>query len=145
MKKITLIFLLFSGFIFGQNKETFKTISYQDLITLFNSKLKLTNESLDENISRCNYIINEAKKKNDAQTILAFSVFLNALTDAKNTFDKNVPFITVFKGSDSNYEFFDNRNKFVGRIYKEKFEDTLYLEGDKVETFVSSYFYLLQD
>ena len=52
---------------------------------------------------------------------------------------------TVFKGSDSNYEFFDNRNKFVGRIYKEKFEDTLSLEGDKVETFVSSYFYLLQD
>lgn len=143
MKKLLFIFLFISGLAFSQNKELYKTVSYNDVIALYNAKLKLQNENLDENIERCKFIVDDAKAKNDDQTYLAFAVFLKALVEAKNVPDRNAAFLSVYK--DPDYNFYDSKNKFVGRVYKDKFDDVLQMEGNKPETFISSYFYLLQD
>ena len=143
MKNLLFIFLFISGLVFSQNKELYKTITYNDVIGLFNEKLKLKNESLDKNLERCAFIVNDAKAKGDDNTYNAFSVFQKALSEAKFSTDKNAAFIKIY--TDPDYEFYDSQNKFVGRIYKEKFNETLDIQGNKPETFISSYFYLLQE
>lgn len=143
MKKLLLLFILISGFVFGQEKELYKTISYTDIVTLYNNKLNLSNESLNENIERCKYIIQDAKEKGDEDTFSAFTIFLKGLIGAKNQ-TKDEIFLTVYKDP-SSYNFYDNSNKFVGRIYKEKFDDTLNLKGNNTETYIQSYYYLLQE
>lgn len=144
MKKLLLFFVLLSGLVFGQQKELYKIVSYNDVVSLYNSSLKLENESLQENIKRCEYIIDDAKKKNDTNTAFAFSIFLKGLKEAETKSDNSSPFISIYKDP-SSYNFYDSTNKFVGRIYKEKFDDTLTLKGDKTETFIESYYYLLQE
>lgn len=144
MKKFLLLFVLISGLFFGQQKELYKSISYKDVVTLYNSTLKLENESLKENIERCKYIIDDARKNGNEDQLSAFTIFLKGLTEAENKADNSAAFLSVYKDQ-SSYNFYDSANKFVGRIYKEKFDDTLTLKGDKTETFIESYYYLLQE
>lgn len=143
MKKILFIFLLISGFVFGQEKQLYKTVSYNDLISLYNTTLKLNNENLTENIERCKHIIDDAKTKRDNDTYFAFTIFLKGLTDAQ-TKDKSTAFLSIYKDPTS-YNFYDSSDKFVGRIYKEKFDNSLSEKGDNAETYLESYFYLLQE
>ncbi|MEG0760795.1 MAG: hypothetical protein RR411_04875 [Chryseobacterium sp.] len=142
--KLLLFFILVSGLFFGQQKELFKAVSYTDVITLYNSTLKLKNESLAQNIERCKYIIEDANKKRDGNTAFAFSVFLKGLTEAEKTADKNTAFISVYKDTTS-YNFYDSSNQFAGRIYKEKFDPELEEKGNNTETYVEAYFNILQE
>lgn len=144
MKKFILFFILFSGIVLGQQKELFKTVSYNDVVLLYNTTLKLENEGLKENIERCKYIIDNARKNGDENQASAFTIFLKSLTEAENKADNSAAFLSIYKDP-SSYNFYDSTNKFVGRIYKEKFDDTLTLKGDKTETFIESYYYLLQE
>lgn len=144
MKKLLLIFLFVSAFAFGQEKTLFKAVSYNNLIELYNQKLNLKNEDLSANIERCKFIIADAKSKDDHNTELAWSLFLKGLTEATTTTDKNNAFISVYQDPTS-YNFYDSQNKFVGRVYKEKFEEQMVINGDKTETYLQNYFYLKQD
>lgn len=144
MKKLLLIFLFISAFAFGQEKTLFKAVSYNNLIELYNQKLKVSNEDLTGNIERCKYIIETAKQENDDNTEQAFTLFLKGLQEAELTTDKNLPFISVYQDPTS-FNFYDSQNKFVGRVYKEKFEEQIAINGDNTETYMSNYFYLSQD
>lgn len=144
MKKLLLTFLLISAFAFGQQKELYKAISYNSVIELYNQKLKLTNEDLSDNIERCKFIVQDAVSKDDHNTAFAFTQFLNGLQEAKNTADKDLSFVTIYKDPTS-YNFYNSQNKFIGRIYKEKLEEQIAINGDNTETYIKNYFYLMQD
>lgn len=144
MKK-NLFFLVFiAGLLFGQEKQLFKTVSYNDVISLYNATLKLEKENLSDNIERCKYIVEDAKKNANNDQLLIFNIFLKGLTEAEKNIDKSTSFISVYKDPTS-YNFYDSSNKFVGRIYKEKFDNTLSEKGDYPETYIESYFYLIQE
>ncbi|PWN62294.1 hypothetical protein [Chryseobacterium oncorhynchi] len=142
MKKLFLFFILLSGLVFGQ-KQLYKTLTYNDLITFYNGKLNVKSESLTENIERCKYIISTAKKENDETTLSVFSMLLKGLINA-NQSDKDNPYVSIYTDA-SSYNFYDDKNQFVGRIYKEKFEENLEIKGNSAETLLESYYYLLQD
>ena len=144
MKKLLLIFLFVSAFAFGQEKTLFKAVSYNNLIELYNQKLNLKNEDLSANIERCKFIVADAKSKDDHNTELAWSLFLKGLTEASSAADKNAAFISVYQNPDS-YAFYDSKNKFVARLDKMKMEEQLSINGDKTETYLQNYFYLIQD
>ena len=144
MKKLLLIFLFFSAFAFGQEKVLFKAVSYNNLIELYNQKLDLKNEDLSANIERCKFIIADAKYKDDHNTELAWSLFLKGLTEASAAADKNAAFFSVYQNPDS-YAFYDSKNKFVARLDKLKMEEQISINGDKTETYLRNYFYLIQD
>lgn len=144
MKKLLLIFLFISAIAFGQEKTLFKAVSYNNLIELYNQKLALTNEDLSANIERCKYIVADAKSKQDHQTEIAFSLFLQGLTEASSAADKSQAFISVYQDPTS-YSFYDSQNKFVARLDKLKLQEQIAINGDKTETYVSNYFYLIQD
>ncbi|SEG39098.1 hypothetical protein SAMN05421847_2171 [Halpernia humi] len=143
MRKLLLIFLLISGLVFGQQKTLYKAISYNNLVELYNQKLKVENEDLNGNIDRCKFIIADAKTKKDYNTEMVFDQFLIGLQEANAAADKNANFLTVYKDPTS-YNFYDSKNNFVGRIYKEKLDEQIAINGDKTETYVSNYFYLSQ-
>lgn len=142
MKKLLLFFLFISSFVFGQ-KQLYKSVTYNDLITFYNEKLKLTGEDLPENIERCKFIIAESNKNNDDNTGSIFSILLKGLIKAQNN-SKDSTYIAIYKDN-SSYNFYDDENNFVGRIYKEKFEEDIEIKGNKTETFIESYYYLLQE
>lgn len=144
MKKLLLIFLFISGLVFGQQKTLFKAISYNNLIELYNHKLKVENEDLNGNIDRCKFIIADSKTKKDTGTEMVFNEFLIGLQEAKTTADKNSSFLTIYKDPTS-YNFYDSKNNFVGRIYKEKMDEQIAINGDKTETYISNYFYLSEN
>ncbi len=144
MKKLLLIFLFVSGLFFGQDKTLFKAVSYNNLIELYNQKLGLKNEDLSANIERCKYIVADAKSKQDYQTELAFTIFLTGLQEASAAADKNTAFLSVYQDPTS-YSFYNSQNKFVARLDKLKFDEQIDINGDKTETYVSNYFYLLQE
>ena len=144
MKKLLLIFLFVSAFVFGQEKTLFKAVSYNNLIELYNQKLGLENEDLSANIERCKYIVADAKSKQDYQTELAFTIFLTGLQEASTAADKNTAFLSVYKDPTS-YSFYNSQTKFVARLDKLKLEEQININGDKTETYVSNYFYLIQD
>lgn len=144
MKKLFLILLFVSAMAFGQEKTLFKAISYTNLIELYNQKLELKNEDLKANIERCRYIIADAQKKQDHNTELAFKVFLTGLQEANAAADKSAAFISVYQDPTS-YSFYDSKNKFIARVDKHKFDEQLTINGDNTETYVSNYFYMLQE
>lgn len=144
MKKLLLIFLFVSAFVFGQEKALFKVVSYDNLIEFYNQELGLKDEDLSGNIERCKYIVADAKSKDDHQTEFAFLLFLRGLTEASATDDKALPFLSIYKDPTS-YNFYDSQNKFVGRVYKEKLDEQIYINGDNTETYISNYFYLMQE
>lgn len=144
MKKLILIFLFISSFIFGQEKTLFKAVSYNNLIELYNQTLKLKNEDLTANIERCKHIVADAKSKDDYNTELAFTLFLKGLTEANLATDKNQAFISVYQDPTS-YSFYDSQNKFVARLDKLKMEEQIAINGDKTETYMQNYFYLMQE
>ncbi|KMQ70325.1 hypothetical protein [Chryseobacterium koreense] len=144
MKKLLLIFLFISGLFFGQQKTLFKAVSYNNLIELYNQKLNLKNEDLSANIERCKFIMEDARSKDDYSTELAFSIFLKGLTEASAAADKNAAFISIYKDPTS-YSFYDSKNKFVARVDKLKMDEQIDIKGDKTETYISKYFYLLQE
>lgn len=144
MKKLLLIFLFISAFAFGQEKTLFKAVSYNNLIELYNQTLKLKNEDLTANIDRCKHIVEDAKSKEDYNAELAFTLFLKGLTEANATPDKNQAFISVYQDPTS-YSFYDSQNKFVARLDKLKMEEQIVINGDKTETYMQNYFYLMQE
>lgn len=142
MKKLFLFLLFVSNFLFSQ-KQLYKTVTYNDLITFYNERLKVKNEDLTGNIERCKYIIEEARKKNEENTSSVFSMLLSGLIKAQKT-DKNNAYITIYKDN-SSYNFYDDGNNFVGRIYKEKLDEDLEIKGNNTETLIESYYYLLKE
>lgn len=144
MKKLILLFLFLSTFAFGQQKSLFKAVSYNDLITFYNERLKLKNEDLNGNIDRAKFIIEDARKKNDYDTELAFGIILKGLQEAQKSEDKNAAFISVYLDP-SRYEFFDAQNRFAGSQDKARFDTFLNTNGDKTETYLETYFYILQE
>lgn len=143
MKKLLLIFLFLSAFVFGQEKTLFKAVSYNNLIELYNQKLGLENEDLSANIERCKYILADAKSKQDHQTALAFNLFLTGLQEASTAADKNTAFVSVYQDPTS-YSFYNSQNKFVARLDKHKFDEQIDIKGNNTETYISNYFYVLQ-
>lgn len=143
MKKLLLIFLFVSGLFFGQEKPLFKAISYNDLITFYNDKLQLKNEDLNENINRAKFIVEDAAKKQDYYTEFAFTLILEGLLKAEKSEDKNKSFISVY-ADPTRYEFYNSENKFSGSVDKYKLEEVIKMKGDKTETYLNQYFYILQ-
>lgn len=144
MKKLLFIFLFITGFAFGQQKPLFKAVSYHDLIEFYNQKLNLKNEDLAGNIDRCKFIIEDARKKNDYHTELAFGIILKGLLEAQKKEDKKAAFISVYEDP-TRYEFFDAQNRFAGSVYKEKLDSQIKANGNNTELYLQNYFYILQD
>lgn len=142
MKKLLLLLLFVNTIVFGQ-KQLYKTITYNDLINFYNDRLKVKGEDLTENIKRCEYIIEKSKKENDENTVSVFSMLLKGLIKAQ-TNNRNNAYITIYK-DDSSYNFYDDGSEFVGRIYKEKFDEDLQIKGNNTETIIENFYYLLQD
>lgn len=143
MKKILLLFLFISTFTFGQEKNLFKAISYNNVIELFNQKLDLKNENLDRNIDLCLYIVSNAKTRGEYKTEVAFSIFLKGLKEARTTQNRNRSFLLIYEDP-TFYSFYDSQNKFIGKLYKEELKKQIILNGDNTETYMSNYFYLSQ-
>ncbi len=144
MNKLILIFLFVSGLLLGQEKVLFKTISYNNLIKIYNTILGIENEDLEGNIERCRFIIKDAEHKDDYNTALAFNFLLKGLTDANSTNDKNQAFLTIYQESDY-YIFYDSQNNFIARMEKLKLEEQISIHSDKTETYIWNYFYMMQD
>lgn len=144
MKTLLLFFLFISGIFFGQEKTLFKAVSYNNLIELYNEKLGLKNEDLIANIERCKYIVADAKKKQNPQTEIAFNLFLIGLLEASSVADKNTAFLSVYQDATS-YSLYNSQNKFVARLDKHQFDEQIEINGNKTETFISNYFYILQE
>ncbi len=134
-----MLFVLISGLLFGQDKQLFKTVSYNDVISLYNATLKLERENLSDNFERCKYIIKNAKKNGNNYQLMVFNIFLEGLTEAEKSSNRSMSVISVYKDSTS-YNFYESSDKFVKRIYKEKFDNTLSEKGDYPETYIESYF-----
>ncbi|MCT4181628.1 hypothetical protein HZP54_16915 [Elizabethkingia anophelis] len=144
MKRFLYIFILLSGLIFGQERTVFRQITYNDVVQQFNKVLHLKNENLDQNLDRCQYIIAESKKKGDDNTALAFALYYKALKEAKIKSNSEQPFFTIYK-ADGSYEFYSSENKFIGRMYKEKLEEQIDINGDNPNTYLENYFYMISD
>lgn len=138
MKKLILLFILCTNALFSQEKQVFDTVTYSELISFYNEKLNLKNETLDQNIERCKYILADNEKKDNVEAVVAFKIILKGLTEAKSTDNKETAFITVYK--DSAYNFYDSQNKFIGRVYPEKFKET-----KDTEALLKEYFFLVQE
>lgn len=138
MKKLILLFILFTNTLFSQEKQVFDTVTYNELISFYNQKLKLKNETLDQNIERCKYIVSESEKNASYESEIAFKIMLTGLTEAKETLDKETAFITVYQDATS-FNFYDSKGKFIGRVFSENFT------ADKsTENLLKEYFYLIQ-
>lgn len=144
MNKLLYTFLLFSGFVFGQQKELYKTVTYNDIITLYNAKLSLNGEDLAANIDRCAYILNDAKKRQDYGAETAWEIFCTGLKEAQEMKDKNMAYLSVYK-DETSYNFYDSKGKFAGRIYKEKFEGNRQKPITTTEDYLEEYYHLIQE
>ena len=142
MKKLFLFLLFINTFVFGQ-KQIYRTVTYNDLITFYNDRLKVKEEDLSGNIERCKAIIDQSKKVNDENTASVFSMLLKGLIKAQDN-NRDHAYITIYK-DDSSYNFYDDGNNFVGRIYKEKLDEDLEIKGNNTETLIENFYYLLQD
>lgn len=138
MKKLILLLIFSFGLSYGQEKKVFDTITYNELIDYYNQKMKLQNESLEKNIERCKIQLANSEKADNSEAVLMYKIVLKGLINAQNASDKNQPFITIYK--DDNYTFYDAENKFVGRIYPEKFK-----ESKDTDYLLKEYFYLMQE
>ena len=138
MKKLILLFILCANPLFSQEKQVFDTVTYSELISFYNQKFNLKNESLQQNIERCKYILADSEKKENVEAVAAFKIILKGLIEAENSDNKETAFITVYK--DSAYNFYDSQNKFIGRIYPEKFKET-----KDTEALLKEYFFLVQE
>lgn len=142
MKKLILLFVLISNIAFSQiqtEKKIYDVVSYNELISFYNQKFKLNNETLEQNIERCKYIVSESEKSGNYESEIAFKIILTGLSEAKETLDKEGAFITIYQ-DDSSFNFYDSKGKFKGRVLSEKFT-----EDKSTENLLKEYFYLIQE